>query len=471
VWRWWRALSFLTYPAVAILLWRWPLAGTPAVDLRFEAERAFANLVNIQARFPTRIPGTPAHGKARLHIIQKLRDQGYAPRVQEFMSGGKKYANVLAERTGERRETIVIGAHFDTIAPSGGAADNGAGVAALLDLARVFRPTTTKAAKTTAASAQRPDETGPAFSLLFAFWDGEETGLLGSKHWIETASAGTRSRTVAALAFDAVGCRDGAFVAHTFSRSYRGSPRRIAPRPFVEALLRAARTAGAKLDVGDSLLTLPYQVAVRLAEVPFGSDDAPFIVSHVPAAFLADFSFTRQYAHYHRETDTPERLDPTRLAAVGRTAEAFVKTFARNGDAARWDEDYVALGGQTFGALALVLLILAAAIPRLFVLARDMAFGAPKTADVAHAVITGLCFVPAAFNLFFFAVVVTPFVYASGFPRRWWITAASLPLALSPLVVLVAARLQFGSYFALDLPWLAIATFSLWLAHFFFRAR
>ncbi|MBI3073892.1 MAG: Zn-dependent exopeptidase M28 [Deltaproteobacteria bacterium] len=462
MWRWWRALSFLPFPALAVVLWRWPIATTPPIQIDFDGDRAFANLVDLQARFPARVPATPAHTLARAHIAEKLRQLGYTPRIQEFSSGGKKLANVLVERAGERRETIVVGAHYDTIAPSGGAADNGAGVGALLELARVFAPS---------KKAGAVDENRPTFSLVFAFWDGEETGLLGSKRWVETNSARAKKQTVAALAFDAIGCRGGAFVAHTFSRSHRGTPRRIAPRAFVESLLRASHAAGAKLDVGDSLLTIPYQVAVRLAEVPFGSDDAPFIVSQIPAAFLADFSFTRQYAHYHRETDTPERLDAARVAAAGRTAEAFIKTFARAGTRAPWDEDYVAVGGQTFGALALVLLIVAAAIPRLFVIARELAFGAPKTADVAHAVVIALSFIPAAFGLFFFAVVVTPIVYASGLPRRWWATALALPLALSPLIILVAARLQFGSHFALDLPWLAIATFSFWVAHFFFRPR
>jgi Zn-dependent M28 family amino/carboxypeptidase len=86
--------------------------------------------------------------------------------------------NVLARLPGASRpdETVMFGAHWDAygVGPADadgntirrGAADDGLGVAGLLELARTF------------LAGPRP-----ARSLVFAFWTGEERGLLGSTHY------------------------------------------------------------------------------------------------------------------------------------------------------------------------------------------------------------------------------------------------------------------------------------------------
>jgi Zn-dependent M28 family amino/carboxypeptidase len=86
--------------------------------------------------------------------------------------------NVLARLDGKQRpdETIIFGAHWDafgvgkpdaegrTIRP--GANDDGLGVAGVLAIARSFAK-----------------HSAPARSLIFAFWTGEERGLLGSQYY------------------------------------------------------------------------------------------------------------------------------------------------------------------------------------------------------------------------------------------------------------------------------------------------
>ncbi|MGF7171225.1 Zn-dependent M28 family amino/carboxypeptidase [Sphingobium xanthum] len=82
--------------------------------------------------------------------------------------------NVLAKLTGSRRpaETLMFGAHWDaygkasdgTIRP--GANDDAIGMAGLLELAHQFK------------AGKRPQR-----SLVFAFWTGEERGLLGSEYY------------------------------------------------------------------------------------------------------------------------------------------------------------------------------------------------------------------------------------------------------------------------------------------------
>jgi Zn-dependent M28 family amino/carboxypeptidase len=100
--------------------------------------------------------------------------------------------NVLGRLTGTAHpnETVLFGAHWDHLgvgAPDArgdtiynGAVDNGTGIAAVLELARVF------------AAGPRTQR-----SLVFAFWTAEEKGLLGSEYYasnpvypLETTVAG-----------------------------------------------------------------------------------------------------------------------------------------------------------------------------------------------------------------------------------------------------------------------------------------
>ena len=88
--------------------------------------------------------------------------------------------NVLAKIEGKNKDEIVIvGAHYDHLGIDpvlngdkiyNGADDNASGVSAVLQIAKAFL-----------ATGEQPERT-----VIFAFWDGEEKGLLGSKHFALT---------------------------------------------------------------------------------------------------------------------------------------------------------------------------------------------------------------------------------------------------------------------------------------------
>lgn len=89
-------------------------------------------------------------------------------------------ANVLAMIPGrDTTQYAIVGAHFDHIGADpdlegdqiyNGADDNASGVSAVLQIARAF-----------ALSGVQPER-----NVVFAFWDGEEIGLLGSKYFVQT---------------------------------------------------------------------------------------------------------------------------------------------------------------------------------------------------------------------------------------------------------------------------------------------
>lgn len=115
----------------------------------------------------SRGPGAPQHDDARSRIAAALAGQGLSVTLHAFQWRGDTYYNVVGKLTGKTRpdEYYVLGAHYDSKSTPG-ADDDGSGVAALLETARV-------------ASTHDFES-----SILFIAFDLEEPGLIGSKAWV-----------------------------------------------------------------------------------------------------------------------------------------------------------------------------------------------------------------------------------------------------------------------------------------------
>ncbi|QEG35315.1 M20/M25/M40 family metallo-hydrolase [Bythopirellula goksoeyrii] len=129
--------------------------------------------------------GGHAAAKYILELVQQtsLEPAGTNGTFQQHFQGHSQ--NLLALLPGSdpdlKHETIIVGAHYDHVGygnrrnsfgPFGyvhnGADDNASGVSAVLELIDALTRT----------------EQRPRRSILFAFWDGEEKGLLGSSYWV-----------------------------------------------------------------------------------------------------------------------------------------------------------------------------------------------------------------------------------------------------------------------------------------------
>jgi Zn-dependent M28 family amino/carboxypeptidase len=98
--------------------------------------------------------------------------------------------NLLADTpTGRTDRTVVVGGHLDSVGEGPGINDNGSGTAAILE------------------TALQMAELGiePENRVRFAFWSGEEDGLLGSEHYVSQLSTRERKGTALNLNFDMVG--------------------------------------------------------------------------------------------------------------------------------------------------------------------------------------------------------------------------------------------------------------------------
>ncbi len=101
--------------------------------------------------------------------------------------------NVIADspRGKIRDETIVVGAHLDSVIEGPGINDNGSGSSTILEIAEEM------AELKYTKNLQR--------QVRFAFWGAEESGLLGSEYYVQNLTPNQRSRIYANLNFDMVG--------------------------------------------------------------------------------------------------------------------------------------------------------------------------------------------------------------------------------------------------------------------------
>ncbi len=100
--------------------------------------------------------------------------------------------NVIAEtRSGDPDNTVMVGAHLDSVIDGPGINDNGSGSAAILELALLMQRSHT------------------ANRVRFAWWGAEESGLLGSTHYVENLDDAELERIGAYLNFDMIGSPNG----------------------------------------------------------------------------------------------------------------------------------------------------------------------------------------------------------------------------------------------------------------------
>lgn len=113
-------------------------SGAALQDLAGRLERH----VRAIAMSPRNLDHYPALEDAARYIEATLRQHGHAPRAQVYRVGGRAVRNVEVviepDGAGPETPTYVVGAHYDSPDDSPGANDNGSGVAAALELARML---------------------------------------------------------------------------------------------------------------------------------------------------------------------------------------------------------------------------------------------------------------------------------------------------------------------------------------------
>ncbi len=280
------------------------------------------------ARLRERVEGIPAprnrsHAPGAMRATDDLligawRAAGWRTGRQRVPPGG---TNLVAIREGESREAIVVVAHHDTVPGSPGADDNGAALAALLELAQHL-------------GRERQPRT-----VILAAPDYEEIGLVGSRHLVRWLRAEFDVR--AAIVFDPIGFMDPAPNTQRVSAGidllYPGQVARLDARQragdTVVAIYRRrsvdlarewARCLAATMDP-DRILLLrdpvdlpligPALLALPAARNFSRSDHVRFWQAGLPAIQVTNTANFRN-PNYHRPSDTPDTLDYATLASI-----------------------------------------------------------------------------------------------------------------------------------------------------------
>jgi hypothetical protein len=149
---------------------------TPPDRAGFDTQRAFQTLVALNPEGVPHPAGSPENRRVRERIEARLAALGYETEAQSefycthFASGCTAIENIIAVKPGnggEDRDTVMVTAHYDSVPGSPGASDDLAGVAVMLEVARLI-----------ADAPLRND-------VVFMFADGEETGLRGALAFAE----------------------------------------------------------------------------------------------------------------------------------------------------------------------------------------------------------------------------------------------------------------------------------------------
>ena len=230
------------------------------------------------------------------YIENAFAAQGLKFSVQEFLSGGRKVRNIEAGSG-----TIVVGAHYDTVPGSPGADDNASGVAVLLELAALLKNDALPVRFVAFANEEVPYFAGPE---------------MGSWTYARRAREGGE-RIDAMFSLEMLGCY----------RDAPGSQRYPAPLglfyPDRADFIAFVGDMGARSLVHRSIglfrekAMFPSEGVAAPSFVPgvTWSDHGSFRQHGYPAIMVTDTAFNR-YPHYHRPSDTPDKLDYERMARV-----------------------------------------------------------------------------------------------------------------------------------------------------------
>jgi Peptidase family M28 len=237
--------------------------------------------------------GTAGSAFAQSYLIAQLKQVGVG--LDSSRSGDDAFkqpfdqgTNIVAKIPGGplADEYVIIGAHYDHLGNTcrntdasdiicNGATDNGAGTAAVLDIARKI-----KAAGT------------PRRTVVLALWDREEDGLLGSNYYVQHPIV-PLAKTVAYVNFDIQGSN-------------------LLPSLRDTSFAVGAETGGARLQTAVKHAIAPSTLQTRLVSAIFGqgrSDYVNFTNAGVPNVFFSDSTGPC----YHTAKDELEVVDFTKL--------------------------------------------------------------------------------------------------------------------------------------------------------------
>lgn len=255
------------------------------------------------------------------YIKTHLEGLGLKVVPQPYESAGVTVENIevsIAQPPGdEQKPLLIVGAHYESAYFAPGANDNATGTAAILELARLLKgiPANDVELRLVLFVNEEP----PHF----------KTSSMGSKVYVEKLkAAGADVRGMISLE-----CL-GAFADEPGSQRYPSPFEKVFPttgnfvsfvgpmnaRPLRHEVMASFRKHTSFPSIGG--------VAPRYIPGIDWSDHASFDDEGRPAMMIPDTAVYR-YPHYHKETDTPDKIDYEKLARLTTGIERVIRDLAR----------------------------------------------------------------------------------------------------------------------------------------------
>jgi Zn-dependent M28 family amino/carboxypeptidase len=298
-------------------------ANAKLADAQNANAQAATQGANAQAAAPRKNSSTPLKNIAFSLQTDIVRREEPAYNVVGLLEGSDAKL---------KDEFVVIGAHYDHLGRGGagslatregdihhGADDNASGVAALVELARIFTTATPR----------------PRRSVVFVAFSGEEEGLIGSSYYVKHPVA-PLAQTIAMVNMDMVGRMKndklivgGVGTAAEWRKLVDDANTEMNLRVNVNGVPASQRVAGDVAVVtgsnGSVIATAnPKQrFTLTLNEDGYGpSDHSSFYAKQVPVIFL----WTGTHEDYHKPSDTADKINYEGLARVTSFARDLVRS-------------------------------------------------------------------------------------------------------------------------------------------------
>jgi Zn-dependent M28 family amino/carboxypeptidase len=253
--------------------------------------------------------------RAASYVEAQLKAAGGRVRSQVFEVDGQSVRNVIASFGPEGAPRLVIGAHYDSESKTMGADDNASGVAGLLAIAEAFqRHPPTLPVEVVAYTLEEP----PYFA----------TDNMGSRqHARSLADAGSRPDLVLVLEMigyfsDAPASQHYPVPGMTALYPERGDFIAVVGKLSAAGAVRRVKSA---MRGASDLPVYSINAPAWIPGVDF-SDHASYWPYDIPAVMITDTADNRN-PHYHRASDTPEKLDYERMRQVVKGVLAVIRHF------------------------------------------------------------------------------------------------------------------------------------------------
>jgi hypothetical protein len=316
----------------------------PRIRPFFDQTTAAQFATELASQFPDRSPGSLGAERAADWVEQRFREYDFAVERQAFTAdvpgeGKEEFENVIAvaPRSGQAdvpsQEAIVVMAHRDNLGVSPGAADNGSGTAALLELARDIGD----------ASLAHP--------FVFVSADGGALGGLGAEAFVERSRYA--DRIVAVVNLDTLGGRGAPRMVFAGDNSRVPSPTLLATT--ASSVSRQSGSEPAYPNALSQLVDLAFPFSLY--------EQAPFLARGKSAVTLT----TGGERPPLPESDTLAALDRNRLGALGRSAQALLGSLDDAVEVAQGTDSYVYLDTRLVHGWTIQFVLLLALAPFLAV--------------------------------------------------------------------------------------------------------